>query len=73
MDGITRVLLVHDILRRLFHAKSSSSEIGEDGYKAFKLDCGGLVVHDGAGHLGVSDIRLRVKAVMCWVKARLLL
>jgi hypothetical protein len=49
---VTRVLLVHDILRRLFDAESTMGEIGEDGNKAFKLGCGGLVVNDGARHLG---------------------
>src|SRR6187399_2963910 len=45
MDGITRVLLVHDIFRWLVDAKSTTGEICEDGYEAFKLGCGGLVMH----------------------------
>jgi hypothetical protein len=52
MNGITRVLLVHNIFRRLVYAKSTTGEVGEDGYKVSKLGCGGLVVNDGARHLG---------------------
>jgi hypothetical protein len=52
MDGITRVLLVHHILRGLFYAKSTTGEIGEDDYKVSKLGCGGLVANDGTRHVG---------------------
>jgi hypothetical protein len=52
MDGITRVLLVHNIFRRLFYAESTTGEIGEDGYKVSKLGCGGLTVDGVARHLG---------------------
>ena len=52
MDSITRVLLVHNIFWRLVYAESMTSEIGEDGYKASKLGCGGLVVNGVARHLG---------------------
>jgi hypothetical protein len=52
MDGITRVLLVHNIFWGLFYAKGSTGEIGEDGYKVSKLDCGGLVANEMARHLG---------------------
>jgi len=62
VDGTTRVLLVHDILRRLFDAESTTGEIGEDGYKVSKLRCGGLVVNDGARHLGGW---VESEAVMC--------
>ena len=57
LDGITRVFLVHDILRRLVGAEGTTGEIGEDGYEAFELDCGGLVANAGAWHLGgwISD------------------
>ena len=65
MDGITRVLLVHDIFRRLVDAKSTTSEIGEDRYEISKLRCGGLVADDGTRHLGGLEIRVRVRVVMC--------
>ena len=65
MDGITCVFLVHNILRGFVYAKSTTSEISEDGYKISKLRCGGPVADDGTRHLGGLEIRLRVKAMMC--------
>jgi hypothetical protein len=46
------MVLVHNIFWRLFYAKSTTGEIGEDDYKVSKLGCGGLVVNDGARHFG---------------------
>ena len=65
VDGITCVFLVHNILRGFVYAKSTTSEIGEDGYKISKLRCGGLVADDGTKHLGGLEIRLQVKVMVC--------
>jgi hypothetical protein len=66
MNGITRMLLVHNIFWRLVYAKSTTGEIGEYDYKVSELGCGGLVVNDGARHLGVG-CRTDSEAVMCTV------
>ena len=72
MDGITHMLLVHNIFWRLVYAKSMTGEIGEDDYKASKLGCGGLVVNGVARHLG-GLISTEGEAVMCLCWAGLLL